>query len=86
MLLPYMVAVVTVLWRFVSMVHRHSYPELVVTRDFLGDVSSVAPVSSNLSSVSIVHFLSGFLSSSGSVLGVLTSLCIQGAVSKFPDW
>jgi hypothetical protein len=58
MLLPYMVAVVTILWPFMSMVRKHSYPELVV--DFLGDVSSVAPVSSNFSSVSIVHFLSGF--------------------------
>jgi len=46
-------------------------------RDFLGEVSSLAPILSNLSSVSTVRFLSGFLSSSDPVLfSLLTKLCI----------
>jgi hypothetical protein len=37
-------------------------------RDFLGEVSSLAPMSSNVSSVSTVHFLSDFLSSNDPVV------------------
>jgi hypothetical protein len=37
-------------------------------RDFLSEVSSLAPMSSNASSVRIVHFLSGFLSSNDPVV------------------
>jgi hypothetical protein len=40
-------------------------------RDLLGEVSSLAPISSTFSSVGTVRFLSGFLSSSS-----LTKLCI----------
>jgi hypothetical protein len=46
-------------------------------RDFLGEVSSLAPISSNVSSVTTVHFLSGFLSSNGPVVfSLLTRFCI----------
>jgi hypothetical protein len=44
-------------------------------RDFLGEVPSVTPISSNLSSVSTVRFQSGFLSSSVSIISsLLTSV------------
>jgi hypothetical protein len=46
-------------------------------RDFLGDVSSLARVSSNLSSISTVHFMSGLLASSSPVVfSLLTMLCV----------
>lgn len=46
-------------------------------RDFFGEASSLAPILSNLSSVSTVRFLCGFLSSSDPVLfSLLTKLCI----------
>lgn len=45
--------------------------------DLLGEVSSLAPISSNFSSVSRFHFLSGFLSSSDPVVfSLLTKLCV----------
>jgi hypothetical protein len=46
-------------------------------RDFLGRVSSPVPVSSNVSSVNTVHFLSDFLSSNDPVIfSLLTRSCI----------
>jgi len=46
-------------------------------RDLLGELSSLAPISSNFSSVSRFRFLSGFLSRSDPVVfSLLTKLCV----------
>lgn len=74
--LSYMVALSTVLWPYLQNFPKHSSPELVVW-DLLSEVPSLAPISSNFSSVSIFRFLSGFLSSSDPVVfSLLTKLCV----------
>jgi hypothetical protein len=62
--LSYTVAVLTTLWPFVQTFTKQSTPEPDSRlRDFLSEVSSLAPsVSSNFSSVNTFRFLSGFLS------------------------
>jgi hypothetical protein len=59
--LSYVISAVTILWSFVQLFLKHLSPVLVVSKDFLHEVSSLAPPQSNVSSVSAVNFLSGFL-------------------------
>jgi hypothetical protein len=51
------------MWLFVQMFFKHLSPVLVVLRDFSVDVLSLTTMSSTISSVGSVCFLSGFLSS-----------------------
>jgi hypothetical protein len=73
--LSYTVAVVTVLWRFVLMFPKHSSPDLVVLRDFSWWSFKLSPVTSDFNSVRTLTFLSGFLSSSDSLVFSLLTKC-----------
>ena len=73
---PYMVIKVVSFVALHARVLKHFFPELI-TRDFLGAFSSLAPLSSNFPAVSTVCYLSGSSSISDAVVFSLSAnLCI----------